>query len=96
MKFCLLVTAALDIFIKEKNNTLYLPWISPSSFSYAKGVYSVKLSGKVSYLPFSDPPRIFHPSLAYYIVPKFPTPCLLELPRLFGTLEYDTIPTHPE
>ena len=24
MKFCLLVTVALDIFIKEKNNTLYL------------------------------------------------------------------------
>ena len=49
MKFCLLVTAALDIFIKEKNNTLYLPWISPLSFFYAKGVYSVKLSGKVLY-----------------------------------------------
>ena len=49
MKFCLLVTTALDIFIKEKNNTLYLPWISPLSFFYAKGVYSDKLSGKVPY-----------------------------------------------
>ena len=49
MKFCLLVTIALDIFIKEKNNTLYLPWISPLSFFYAKGVYSIKLSGKVPY-----------------------------------------------
>ena len=47
MKFCLLVTVALDIFIKEKNNTLYLPWISPLSFFYAKSVYSVKLSRKV-------------------------------------------------
>ena len=47
MKFCLLVTVALDIFIKEKNNTLDLPWIPPLSFFYAKGVYSVKLSGKV-------------------------------------------------
>ena len=45
MMFCLLVTVALDIFIKEKNNTLYLPL----SFFYAKGVYSVKLSGKVPY-----------------------------------------------
>ena len=36
-------------FHKRKNDTLYLPWISPLSFSYAKGVYSVKLSGKVPY-----------------------------------------------
>ena len=43
MKFCLLVTVALDIFIKEKKN-LYLPWISPLSFFYVKGVYSVELS----------------------------------------------------
>ena len=49
MKFCLLVTVALDIFIKEKNNTLYLPWISPLSFFYVKGVYSVKLSGELTY-----------------------------------------------
>ena len=50
MKFCLVVTIAiaLDIFIKEKK-ALYLPYISPLSFFYAKGVYSVKLSGKVSY-----------------------------------------------
>ena len=46
MKFCLLLTVALDIFIKQKNNTLYLPWISPFSFFYAKGAYSVKLSGE--------------------------------------------------
>ena len=39
MKFCLLVPAALDIFIKEKNNTLYPPWIGPLSFFYVKGVY---------------------------------------------------------
>ena len=44
VKLCILVTVALDIFIKEKNNTSYLPWISPLSFFYAKGVYSVKLS----------------------------------------------------
>ena len=49
MKFCLLVTVALDIFIKEKNNTLYLLWISPLSFFNAKVVYSIKLSGKVPY-----------------------------------------------
>ena len=49
MKVCLLVTFPLDIFIKEKNNTLCLPWVSPLSFFYAKGVYSVKLSGEVPY-----------------------------------------------
>ena len=49
MKFCLRVTIVLDIFIKEKNNSLYLPSISPLSFAYVKGVYSVKLSGKVPY-----------------------------------------------
>ena len=49
MKFCLLVTVAFDIFIKlMRNNALYLPWISPLSF-LSKGVYSVKLSGKVPY-----------------------------------------------
>ena len=47
MKFCLLVTVALDIFMKEKNNTLYLPLISP--FFYRKGVYLVNLNGKVPY-----------------------------------------------
>ena len=49
MKFCSLVTVALDIFIKEKHKTLYLHWISPLSFFYAKGAYSVKLSGEVPY-----------------------------------------------
>ena len=49
MKFCLLVTVVQDIFIKEKYNTLYLPWISSLSFFYAKGFYLVKLSGKVPY-----------------------------------------------
>ena len=43
MKFCLLVTVALDIFIKVKNNTLYLPFFD------AKGACSVKLSGEVPY-----------------------------------------------
>ena len=49
MKLCLLLTAALDTFIKEKINTLYLPWISPLSLFYAEGVRSVKLSRKVRY-----------------------------------------------
>ena len=49
MKFCLIVTFALDIFLKVKNNTLYIPWIPPLSFFYAKGSYSVKLRGKVPY-----------------------------------------------
>ena len=50
MKFCLLVTVALDIFIKEKNNILYYYIIILFYIIfYAKGVYSVKLSGKVLY-----------------------------------------------
>ena len=66
-KFCLPITAALDIFIKERNNTLNLAWISLLSFFYAKGVFSVKLSGEVPYQPLSNPlPLIifytnFHP-----------------------------------
>ena len=81
MKFCLLVTAALDIFKKEKSNTLYFPWISPLSFFYAKGVYSVKLSG---HFPI-PPPRIFQslPSLIIFYTNSQP-PCLLESPVYFG------------
>ena len=101
MKVCLQVTIALDIFIKEKNNTSYLPWISALSFFYAKAVYLVRLSGEIPYSLFSNPPDI--PTLpsptptppAYYILHKFPSPslfpCLLEPPRLFGTLEYSLI-----
>ena len=48
MKFSLLVNVALDIFVKEKN-ILYLPWISPLSFFYAKGVYLVKLCREVPF-----------------------------------------------
>ena len=82
MKFYLLVTVELDIFIKEKNNTLYLPWISPLSFFYAKGVYSVNVIGKYPINKFPTPPLdIPPPPPAYYILRKFPTtPCLLEPP----------------
>ena len=62
MKFCLLVTVALDILIKEKSDTLYLPWISPLSLFYTKGVYSVNLSGP--HFPTSrilKPPRLLEP-----------------------------------
>ena len=47
MKFSLLATALLDIFIKEKNNTFIFLGFLLCDFFYAKGVYSVKLSGKV-------------------------------------------------
>ena len=89
MKFCLLVTVALDIFIKEKNNnTLYFPWISPLSFFYANGVYLVKLSREVPYYPFFDPhSQIFqHPSPPLIIFhTNFQPPCLLE-PSLIWNL----------
>ena len=50
MKYCLLVTVALDIFIKEKIILyIYFPWISPLPFFLAKAVYSVKLGGEVPY-----------------------------------------------
>ena len=74
----MLVAAALDIFIKEKNNTLYLLWISPLSFYYAKDVYSVKLSGEVPHETFSAASRIFQPP-AYYILHKFLTPLLIRM-----------------
>ena len=73
MKFCLLVTAALDIFIKEKNKTSYLPCIFPLSFFYAKGVYSVTLSGAVSH----------QPSLLVIFYTNFQAPSLLEPPPKF-------------
>ena len=90
IKFCLLVTVALDIFIK-KNNTLYLPWISPLLFFYAKGVYSVKVSGKV---PFSNPPPptppIFRPP------PDIPTPRFLYFTQISNPLLIRPPPTsHP-
>ena len=75
MKVFLLVTVALDIFIKETNNTLYLPWISPLSFFYAKGVYLVKLSGKYPINHFPTP-RIFQP------------PCLLCFPQVSNPPAY--------
>ena len=87
MKFCLLVTVALDIFIKEKNNTLFLPWISPLSFFYAKGVYLGQTKRKGTLLTIFRTPRIFHPPLpAYYIVHKFPTPLLIRTPPFIRDL----------
>ena len=66
MKFCLLATVALDIFIKDKNNTLYLPWISPLSFFHAKGIYSVKLSERYPINHFLTPPDIPPPLRLLY------------------------------
>ena len=86
MKFCLLVTIALDIFIKEKNNTLYLPWISPLSFFYAKGVYSVNLSRKVpTLLTNFRPPQIFQPPPPPALIisyTNFQPPLLIRTPPL--------------
>ena len=87
MKFCLLVTVAIDIFMKEKNNTLYLPWISPLSFFYAKRCLLGQTKRKGTPLTIFRPARIFNPLPAYYILHKFPTPLLIRTPRLFGTLE---------
>ena len=61
--------------------------VKTMSFFYAKGVYSVKLSGKVPYPinPFlTPPPGIFHPSSAYYILYKFPTPLLIRTPPFYS------------
>ena len=64
--------------IKNNNNTLYLLWISPLSFFYAKGVYSVRLSREVPYQPFSDLPDIPPPPslIVFYInfQPPLPLP----------------------
>ena len=84
MKFYSLVTVALDILIKEKNNTLHLPWISPWSFFYAEGVYSVNLSGELPYEPFSDHPGYSNPPPIIFYT-NFQPPCLFEPPVYSGS-----------
>ena len=73
MKFCLLVTVALDIFKKETNNALCLPWISPFSFFLCKGCLLGQTKRRCTLLTIFRPPPP-----AYYILHKFPTPYLLE------------------
>ena len=68
MKFCLLVTVALDIFIKEKNNTLYL------------GLLLCHFSMQKCLLGQNKTPRILQPLPAYYILNKFPTPAYYNSP----------------
>ena len=83
MKFCLLVTVALDISIKEKNCPWIYPWISPMSF-FLLG--QAKRKGTLLTI-FRSPPDIPTPPPTYYVLRKFPTPLLIRTPRLFGTLE---------
>ena len=78
MKFCLQVTVALDIFIKEKNNNFL-------DFSFVIFLCKRCLLGQTKRTTLStlstppypiDPPRIFQPPPlpAYYILHKFPPP----------------------
>ena len=89
MKVCLQVTIALDIFIKEKNNTLYLSWISALSFFYAKAVYLIRLSGEVPYSLFSTPPGYSNPP-----APPSPTPHLLYFTQISIPLPPSPIPAY--
>ena len=85
MKFCLLVTVAIDIFMKEKNNTLYLPWISPLSFFYAKRCLLGQTKRKGTPLTIFRPARIFNPPpqlIIFYT--NFQPPSLLEPPVYSG------------
>ena len=88
MKFCLLVTVVLDIFIKEINNTL----LSSLDFSFVIFLCKRCLLGQTmrrgTLLTIFQPPAdIPNPPLIIFYT-NFQPPCLLELPppRLFRTL----------
>ena len=87
MKFCLLVTVALGIFLKEKI-ILYIFLGFLLSFFYSKGIYSVNLNRGTPLTIFQPLPHIpATPLIIFYT--NFQPPCLLDRPpRLFGTLEY--------
>ena len=81
MKFCLLVTVALDISIKEKNCPWIYPWISPMSF-FLLG--QAKRKGTLLTI-FRSPPDIPTPPpplIMFYA--NFQPLCLLEPPVYSG------------
>ena len=74
MKFCLLVTVALDIFIKEKNNTLYFPWIFQPPRYYILHKFRTPSPSSIldpSSPPSPHPPFVRHPrvSKSYCMLP---------------------------
>ena len=84
MKFCVLVTVAFDIFIKQKKK----PFISSLDFSFVIFLCKKCLLGQTkrrgTLLTIFRPPRYFN-SPAYYMLHKLPTPPppLLIRTRLF-------------
>ena len=80
MKFCLLVTVALDISIKEKNCPWIYPWISPMSF-FLLG--QAKRKGTLLTI-FRSPPDIPTPPPLIMFYANFQPLCLLEPPVYSG------------
>ena len=64
-EFCLLVTVAFDIFIKEKINTLYLPWISPFSIEKVSTRTNYAERYPIKHLPT---PRIFQVQILTFVI----------------------------
>ena len=87
MKFCLPVTVALDIFIKEKNNTFIFLGFLLCHFSMQKVSTRSKQaeSYPINHFPTPPPPGYYKPS-AYYILHKFPTPLLKRNPPFIRDL----------
>ena len=83
MEFCLLVTVALYIFIKEKKILL-----SFLDFSFVISLCKRCLLGqskwKGTLLTIFRPPLDIPTPPTYYVLHKFPTPCLIEPPVYSG------------
>ena len=83
MKFCLLVTVALDIFIKEKNNTfIFLGFLL---CYFCKRCLLGQTKRKGTLLTIFRAPRYSNPH-AYYILHRFPTPLLNRSPQFIRDL----------
>ena len=79
MKFCLLVTVVLDIFIKEKNNTFTFLGFLLCIFLCIRCLLG-QTKRKGTLLTIFQPPGYSNPPPASYILHKFPTPLLNRTP----------------
>ena len=89
MKFSLLVTALLDIFIKEKNNTfIFLGFLLCDFSMQCKECLFGQTKRKGTLLTVLRPsPDIATPRLLYFTQISKPLLNRTPFPRLFGTLE---------
>ena len=80
MKFCLLVTVALDIFIKEKHNTFIFLGFLLCNFSMQKVSTRSNEAEREPINHFPNPLDIPTSPPPTYYIHKIPTPCLIEPP----------------